>query len=106
MIIHIQSTAKNAIERAVMPYQAIGIRIKVDKSGCNGLAYGMEWCYIKEESDHIFDGPKKVYVDPKTMLYLDGSHLVYKQETFEEGFEFINPNETSRCGCGESFYMA
>ena len=85
-MITIQPTAQNAIERAVMPYQAIGIR-------------------IKQEGDHIFDGPKKVYVDPKTMVYLDGSHLVYKQDTFEEGFEFINPNEKSRCGCGESFYM-
>ena len=41
MMIHIKSTAKNAIERAVMPYQAIGIRIKVDKSGCNGLALSL-----------------------------------------------------------------
>mgnify|MGYP005744198631 CR=1 FL=1 len=61
-MIHIQPTAQNAIERAVMPYQAIGIRIKVESSGCNGLAYGMEWCYTKQEGDHVFDGPKKVYV--------------------------------------------
>ena len=104
-MIHIQPTAQHAIERAVMPYQAIGIRIKVESSGCNGLAYGMEWCYTKQEGDHVFDGPKKVYVDPKTMVYLKDSHLVYKQDKFEEGFEFINPNEKSRCGCGESFYM-
>ena len=81
MMIHIKSTAKNAIERAVMPYQAIGIRIKVDKSGCNGLAYGMEWCYIKEESDHVIDGPKKLNVHPKTKQYIEGSQILNKQDT-------------------------
>ena len=105
-MIYIEPTAENAIERAVMPYQAIGIRVKVESSGCNGLSYKMEWCYIAQEGDHIFQGTKNIHIDPKSMVYLNGSHLVYKQDTFEEGFEFINPNENSRCGCGESFYMA
>jgi len=105
-MIFIETTAEAAIERAEMPHQYIGIRIKVKSSGCNGLSYEMEWCSVAQEGDHIFQGAKDVYVDNKSMLYLSGSHLVYKQDTFQEGFEFVNPNETSKCGCGESFYVA
>ena len=105
-MIVIEPTAESAIERVKMPNQYIGIRIKVQKAGCNGHTYAMEWCPKAEEGDHIFQGIKDIYIDKKSMLYLAGSHLVYKQDQFREGFEFINPNETSKCGCGESFYVA
>ena len=105
-MIYIEPSAESVIQKIKSPYQSIGIRIKVESSGCNGLSYGMEWCYMAQEGDHIFQGTKNIYIDTKSMLYLDGSYLVYKQGQFEEGFEFINPNETSKCGCGESFYIA
>ena len=105
-MIFIESSAETAIEQVKMPSKYVGIRIKVIKSGCNGHSYGMEWCPKAKEGDHIFQGVKDIYIDNKSMLYLSGSHLVYKQDRFQEGFEFINPNETSKCGCGESFYVA
>ena len=105
-MIVIESTAEAAIEQVKMPREYIGIRIKVTSSGCNGHSYGMEWCTKAEQGDHIFQGIKDIYIDNKSMLYLSGSHLVYKQDKFQEGFEFVNPNETSKCGCGESFYVA
>ena len=106
-MIVVQGTAKSAIENIEMPEQYIGIRILVKSSGCNGKSYAMEWCTSTDEHDfHIQDASKDIYIDRKSMIYLAGSHLVYKQDTFSEGFEFINPNETSKCGCGESFYVA
>ena len=61
-MIFIETTAEAAIERAEMPHQYIGIRIKVKSSGCNGLSYEMEWCSVAQEGDHIFQGAKDVYV--------------------------------------------
>jgi iron-sulfur cluster assembly accessory protein len=103
-MIKIEPTAKSAIENVEMPPGYSGIRIKVQKAGCNGHTYAMEWCNNKEDHDFLIQtAAKDVYID---MLYLAGSHLVYKQDKFQEGFEFINPNETAKCGCGESFYVA
>lgn len=105
-MIEVHSTAKKAIEAVKMPYQSIGIRIKVQRAGCNGHTYAMEWCYMKQHGDHIIEAPKRIYIDPKSAIFLFGSELQYKKEQFSEGFEFVNPNETSKCGCGESFYVA
>tara|TARA_A100001011_G_C14169005_1_gene781604 strand:- start:153 stop:470 length:318 start_codon:yes stop_codon:yes gene_type:complete len=105
-MIIIEPTAEKVFTELVLPSKSIGVRIKVQSAGCNGHTYVMEWCYTKQEGDHIFQGVKDIYIDSKSMLYLYGSHLVYKQDKFQEGFEFINPNETSKCGCGESFYVA
>lgn len=67
----------------------------------------MEWAYKQEEGDHVLlDLPVTVYIDSKSSIFLFGSELQYKVEQFQEGFEFVNPNETSKCGCGESFYVA
>ena len=61
-MIEIHSTAKKAIEAVKMPYQSIGIRIKVQPAGCNGHTYAMEWCYMKERGDHILEAPKRIYI--------------------------------------------
>ena len=106
MTIHVTASAKKAILNQKMPGKAIGIRIRVEDSGCNGLAYAMEWCYMKQQGDHIIEAPKRIYIDPKSAIFLFGSELQYKKEQFSEGFEFVNPNETAKCGCGESFYVA
>ena len=106
-MIVVQATAKQAIDKVEMPEGYIGIRILVKNSGCNGKSYAMEWCTSTDEHDFLLqDASKDIYIDTKSMIYLAGSHLVYKQDRFQEGFEFLNPNESSKCGCGESFYVA
>ena len=106
MTIHIAASAEKVIQQLILPSKCIGIRIRVEDSGCNGLAYAMEWCYMKQDGDHILEAPKTIYIDSKSAIFLFGSELQYKKEQFSEGFEFSNPNETSKCGCGESFYVA
>ena len=107
MTIHVTASAKKAIKQLILPSKCIGIRIRVEDSGCNGLAYAMEWCYAEADDDHVIrQASKRIYIDPKSAIYLHGSDLKYYWKEFEEGFEFTNPNETSKCGCGESFYVA
>jgi iron-sulfur cluster assembly protein len=105
-MISIQPSAKKVFASLILPAKAIGVRIRVQTAGCNGLAYVMEWCYSKNKDDHILEAPKRIYIDSKSAIYLHGSELNYFTTKFEEGFEFSNPNETAKCGCGESFYVA
>jgi iron-sulfur cluster assembly protein len=81
-----------------------GIRLAVRTSGCSGMAYVLEFADQPEEDDQIFeDRGVKVLVDPKSLLYLDGTELDYTREGLNEGFKFNNPNVKDSCGCGESF---
>jgi iron-sulfur cluster assembly protein len=81
-----------------------GLRIAVKGGGCSGLAYNMEWAERPRERDKIFerDGVR-VFVDPKSYLYLIGTELVYEEGLMASGFKLQNPNVKSACGCGESF---
>jgi iron-sulfur cluster assembly protein len=82
----------------------IGIRVGVRTSGCSGMAYVLEFADQKEEDDVVFEEHGvNVLVDPKSMLYLDGTELDYTKEGLNEGFKFNNPNVKDACGCGESF---
>jgi len=82
----------------------LGIRLGVRTSGCSGMAYVLEFADESEADDVIFeDHGVKVLVDPKSMLYLDGTVLDYTREGLNEGFRFNNPNVKDACGCGESF---
>ena len=73
-------------------------------TGCSGMAYTMEFADELEESDTVFeDQGLKIIIDPKSLVYLDGTELDYGKEGLNEGFKFTNPNESARCGCGESF---
>ena len=82
----------------------LGIRIGVRTSGCSGMAYVLEFADESEADDVIFeDHGVKVLVDPKSMLYLDGTELDFTREGLNEGFKFNNPNVKDACGCGESF---
>ena len=66
----------------------------------------MEYCYETNDNDIVIrQKAKKLYVDRKSMTYLYGSDLHYRTTKFKEGYEFVNPNVTSECGCGESFYV-
>ena len=82
----------------------LGIRLGVRTSGCSGMAYVLEFADESEDDDVIFeDHGVKVLVDPKSMLYLDGTELDFTREGLNEGFKFNNPNVKDACGCGESF---
>ncbi|MBC8519565.1 MAG: iron-sulfur cluster assembly protein IscA [Gammaproteobacteria bacterium] len=84
--------------------QGVGLRLGVKTSGCSGMAYVLEFVDEVEDDDQIFelDGVK-IIVDPKSMVYLDGTELDYGKEGLNEGFQFNNPNVKNSCGCGESF---
>jgi iron-sulfur cluster assembly protein len=84
--------------------KGIGLRLAVKTSGCSGMAYVMEFVDELEEGDEVFeDRGIKVIIDPKSLVYLDGTEIDFAKEGLNEGFKFINPNEKDRCGCGESF---
>ena len=84
--------------------KGLGIRLGVRTSGCSGMAYVLEFADESEADDVIIeDHGVKVLVDPKSMLYLDGTELDYTREGLNEGFKFNNPNVKDACGCGESF---
>ena len=84
--------------------QGIGIRLGVKTTGCSGLAYRLEYVDQKQPEDHEWAfGGFLVLVDPRSVPYLSGTTVDYVQQGLNEGFEFTNPNEEARCGCGESF---
>ena len=84
--------------------QTIGVRVGVKSGGCAGMSYVMEYAKdIKPNEEIVEDKGVKVLIDPKAIMYLLGTEMDYKEEEFSSQFIFKNPNETERCGCGESF---
>ncbi len=81
-----------------------GLRLGVRTTGCSGMAYVIEYADDVEEGDTVYeDKGVKVIINPKSLVYLDGTELDFAKEGLNEGFKFNNPNEKDRCGCGESF---
>ena len=86
--------------------KGIGLRLGVKTSGCSGMAYKLEFADVIEPDDQVWESfGVKVVVDAKSLPYIDGTELDYTREGLNEGFKFHNPNEKSRCGCGESFQI-
>ncbi len=84
--------------------KSLGVRIGVKTGGCAGMSYVMEYAKeVKSNDELIEDKGVKVFVDPGAIMYLLGTEMDYKKEKFSSSFVFKNPNETERCGCGESF---
>jgi len=84
--------------------KGVGLRLGVKTTGCSGMAYVMEYADQVEEDDVVFeDQGVKVLINPKSLVYLDGTELDYAKEGLNEGFQFNNPNVKDSCGCGESF---
>jgi len=84
--------------------KGIGLRFGVRTTGCSGLAYKLEYVDEVSGDDSVFESHGvKVFVDPKSLPYIDGTELDYAREGLNEGFKFHNPNVTDACGCGESF---
>ena len=84
--------------------KGVGLRLGVKTTGCSGMAYVIEYADALEEGDMVFeDHGIKVIVNPRSLVYLDGTELDYAKEGLNEGFKFNNPNVKDMCGCGESF---
>ena len=83
---------------------SIGVRIGVKSGGCAGMSYVMEYAKSSNSNDEVIeDKGVKVLIDPNAVMYLLGTEMDYKKEELSSTFVFKNPNETERCGCGESF---
>ena len=84
--------------------KTIGVRVGVKSGGCAGMSYIMEYAKeAKKNEEVIEDKGVKVFIDANAIMYLLGTEMDYKKEEFSSSFVFKNPNETERCGCGESF---
>ena len=82
----------------------IGVRVGVKSGGCAGMSYVMEYAKeVKKNEEVIEDKGVKVFIDANAVMYLLGTEMDYKKDKFSSQFIFKNPNETERCGCGESF---
>ena len=84
--------------------KGVGLRLGVRTSGCSGMAYKLEFVDEVSPEDLVFESNGvKVFVDAKSMPYLEGMELDFTREGLNEGFKFNNPNVKDQCGCGESF---
>ena len=84
--------------------KGIGLRLGVKTTGCSGMAYTLEFLDQQNPEDVVFESNNiKIYVDPKSLVYIDGTELDFTREGINDGFKFNNPNVKDECGCGESF---
>ena len=98
------SEAIDLMDREGMDEAKGGLRLYVQQGGCAGLSYGMRFEHEPEEDDTITEHHGlRVFVDPASLDYIDGSVLEYEGGLQGEGFHVENPNVVSECGCGESF---
>ena len=82
----------------------LGIRLGVKTTGCSGLAYLIEYVDNVDSADTVcYTNGVNIYIDPKSLAYLNGLVLDWKRQGLNEGFDFQNPNARDYCGCGESF---
>jgi iron-sulfur cluster assembly protein len=104
-MITVTNTAGDRIKKNLTQRGAgMGIRLGVRTTGCSGLAYVLEYVDTLAPEDTAFEQDGFVIVvDPKSLTLLDGLEVDYVRQGLNEGFEFQNPNEKDRCGCGESF---
>jgi iron-sulfur cluster assembly protein len=83
-----------------------GIKVGVRTTGCSGMADVLDFVDEISQEDQMFEGfGAKIFIDPKSLVYIDGTQLDYVKEGLNEGLEFNNPNVTGECGCGESFQV-
>lgn len=104
--IHVTPKAVQKIREAFAKQgvQGGGLRLGVQGGGCSGLSYLFRYEPKPRPSDHIFEFEDvEIYIDPKSMIFLDGMTLDYKESLMRSGFAFDNPHATKSCGCGTSF---
>ena len=105
-LITLSDNAANRIKEIMSNNEknSIGVRVGVKSGGCAGMSYVMEYAKEINPTDEIIeDKGVRVFIDPSAIMYLLGTEMDYKKEQFSSTFVFKNPNETERCGCGESF---
>jgi len=105
-VIKLSDNAANKIKEIMSKAEntAIGVRVGVKSGGCAGMSYVMEYAKeAKKNEEVIEDKGVKVFIDSNAIMYLLGTEMDYKTDKFSSQFVFKNPNETERCGCGESF---
>ena len=93
---------KNLMSRSDKP--VLGLRVGVSTMGCNGHSYKIEYAEDERPLEEVVEQDGiKIFIDPLAMMYVFGSKMDYVEDKMQSGFVFENPNETGRCGCGESF---
>ena len=105
-VIKLSDKAANRIKEIMSKAdnKTIGVRVGVKSGGCAGMSYMMEYAKeAKKNEEVIEDKGVKVFIDANAVMYLLGTEMDYKTDKFSSQFVFKNPNETERCGCGESF---
>ena len=105
-VIKLSDKAANRIKEIISnaEKETLGVRVGVKSGGCAGMSYIMEYTKEINPNDEIIEEKGvKLFVDPGAIMYLLGTEMDYKKEEFSSSFVFKNPNETERCGCGESF---
>ena len=105
-VIKLSDKAANKIKEimSAADNSTIGVRVGVKSGGCAGMSYVMEYSKEINPNDEVIeDKGVKVFIDSAAVMYLLGTEMDYKKEDFSSTFVFNNPNETERCGCGESF---
>jgi iron-sulfur cluster assembly protein len=95
-------------KQGLSPEEGAALRLGVKGGGCSGMSYSMSFDTKQRDSDRVFEfggefGAVRVFIDPKSFVYLRGMTLDYEATLIRQGFNFINPNSTKSCGCGSSF---
>ena len=105
-VIKLSDNAANRIKEIMSKAEssAIGVRVGVKSGGCAGMSYIMEYAKEAKKNEEVIEEKGvKVFIDSNAIMYLLGTEMDYKTDKFSSQFVFKNPNETERCGCGESF---
>lgn len=105
-MITLTETAAAKVQHALQARgKGLGIKVGVRTTGCSGLAYTLEYVDIVsgDEDIQFHSNGIDIWTDSKSLVYLEGLTMDWVKKGLNEGFEFINPNESARCGCGESF---
>ena len=104
MAVNLTENAANHVKAMLEKHGGIGLRVSTRKSGCTGYAYDVDYAESIDADDHVFESNEvKLIVNNKHLDFLDGMTIDFvKQNMLNEGFDFINPNVKSECGCGES----
>jgi iron-sulfur cluster assembly protein len=95
---------RSLLEKDGVSPEVGGLRVGVQGGGCSGLSYAMRLDTQARDRDKVFEEfGARLFVDPKSLLYLNGTILEYEETLMRQGFVFQNPNSTRSCGCGSSF---
>ncbi len=101
-----EAAAQHILKALAGRGKGLGLRLGTRTAGCSGLAYQIEFVDELHEEDLVFESHQvKIVVDPKSLVYIDGTELDFVREGLNEGFKFNNPNVKNECGCGESFHV-